>query len=95
MSALERSRPTLRDVGLFRKDRGLEHQASLTFLYDRKDSRPGAYVVVCKCGWISDYFDAPSYPDAVAMERGKAAALAHDAQADTSVWFSLDDPTDG
>ena len=80
---------------LFRRDHGPEHQASLTFLYDRTDSRPGSYVVVCKCGWSSDYFDAPTYPDPAALERGKAAALAHDPEANTSVWFSLDDPTKG
>jgi len=71
------------------------HQASVCYMYDRAGSWPGFYAAVCSCGWSSDLFDAPDFPDRDAESRAEAAALAHDPSADTRLVFPNDDPNRG
>lgn len=73
--------------------RDREHDASVAYLYDRREPSSSHYMALCSCGWVDGFADAPTFPNQVAQATATAAAQSHDPSADTEVSFPLDDPT--
>ena len=78
-------------MGIFGRDRKPEHDPAVVYVYTRNDDVPPYYGAVCRCGWFAEPIEA-NYPDPAVEQQMASAALAHDASADTSVGFPLDEP---
>ena len=69
-----------------------EHNPGVIYVFDRRADYVPYYSAVCKCGWLAEPVDAPTYPDREIEREMAAAAVAHDPNADTTVAFPLDKP---
>jgi hypothetical protein len=80
-------------MGVFKRRGKPEHSAGVVFVYDNHSDQPPYYSVVCTCGWSADPIEA-HFPDAACEPQMASAALLHDAAADTTIGFPLDEPKD-
>ena len=79
-------------MGIFRRGSRPEHDAGVVYVYERRGDLPAYYSAVCRCGWVAEPVDSPTYPQPHIESRMAAAALAHDPAADTTVAFPLEKP---
>ncbi|HEX3515678.1 MAG TPA: hypothetical protein VHT26_16920 [Trebonia sp.] len=78
---------------IFSRGRKREHQAGVVYVYERKSHAPSFYGAVCNCGWFTEVVEA-GYPDPAVEEQMASAARAHDPEADISVAFPMDEPSE-
>jgi hypothetical protein len=78
-------------VGIFRRRQ--QHNPTVVYVFDKRADYVPYYSAVCRCGWVAEPVDAPTYPDREIEREMAAAAVAHDSDADTSIKFPLDEPT--